>query len=137
MVLGRLGGVVWPASSSGAGWLSVGRSSGVVGLAVLEAGEHAEVSYDGGAGDHEEVLGAAEQPAPASSGVGGGGVFDGGEAAFGAAAAVVGTAVSGRGVVVFLPGFGVDGWRHGDRGLGAAAGWFTGGRAEDLGPVKR
>src|ERR1019366_4176304 len=113
------------APAAGPGREAGGGAAGVVFLASVPWGGDARVAGDGQAGGEQQPGGQAHDPAPAAGDVVGGGVLEGGEDAFGAGAPVIGAAVRGGGVVVFLRGLGQD-VRGGGRVLG---------RGEDLGPV--
>jgi hypothetical protein len=79
-------------------------SAVVVGVASVVGVEDALVAHGEGAGEEQGDGGEAGESAPAACDVGGGGVFDRGEAAFGAGAAPVGVSPGGVGVGVFLGG---------------------------------
>src|SRR5450755_1934815 len=106
-----------------------GGAAGVVVLASVPCGGGGRVVGDGQAGGEQHPGCQAHDAAPAAGGVAGGGVFEGGEDAFGAGAPVIGAAVRGGGVVVFLRGLGQDVRGDGEGLLGAAGG--RGFRSED------
>ena len=110
------------ASPAGSGWEPGGLPAGLVGLAGVVGGEDPVVAHDEQAGDGQGDRGRSQQSAPAAADVVAGGVFGGGEGAFGGAASRVGDAVRVGGVVVPLRGLAGDlGW-DGDGLLGAAGG---------------
>ena len=122
------------APAAGSGRQAGGGAAGAGFLASVPCGGDALVAGDGQAGGEQQPGGQAHEAAPAAGDVAGGGVFEGGEAAFGAGAAGVGAAVRGGGVVVFLRGLG-QGVRGDGEGLLGAAGGRVLRRGEDLGPV--
>ena len=111
-----------------------GGSAGVFFLAGVPGLQDALVAGDDQACGEQHQRCQAHQAASAAADVVTGGIFDGGEAAFGAGAASVGAAVRGGGVVVLLPGFRVHPGRDseglpGTAGLRFSGGWRISGRS--------